>query len=110
MPRILVLGPGFADLWPPVAAARNLDEMAPRQVAGLADHGFDVDTYAAAVRVNAHIAGLGTRRSAAGRATVVVVGAGFTGIEVATEMPSKLKHAGVPGPHRVILIDPNPVV
>jgi NADH dehydrogenase len=85
-------------------------ELPRPQIPGLAEHGFDVDTYAAAVRLNGHIARLGTRPSAAGRATVVVVGAGFTGIEVATEMPGKLKQAGLPGPYRVILVDSNPVV
>jgi NADH dehydrogenase len=39
-----------------------------------------------------------------------VVGAGFTGIEVATEMPALLAQARVAGAHRVILLDPNPVV
>jgi NADH dehydrogenase len=41
---------------------------------------------------------------------VVIVGAGFTGIEVASEMPGKLDRAGVTGDRRIILIDPNPVV
>lgn len=68
---------------------------------------FDVDTYAAAVRLNAHIASLGAMPPSPGRSTVVVVGAGFTGIEVATEMPVKLGHA-LPNDHyRIILVDPN---
>jgi NADH dehydrogenase len=45
-----------------------------------------------------------------GRSTVVVVGAGFTGIEVATEMPSKLGRAIRAGENRVILVDHSPVV
>jgi NADH dehydrogenase len=77
---------------------------------GLAAHGFDVDTYAAGVRLNAHIASLGTRPPSQGRSTIVVVGAGFTGIEVATEMPEKLRHALANGAGRVILLDPNPLV
>jgi NADH dehydrogenase len=79
-------------------------------VPGLAAHGFDVDTYAAGVRLNAHIASLGTRPPSQGRSTIVVVGAGFTGIEVATEMPEKLRHALANGAGRVILLDPNPLV
>jgi NADH dehydrogenase len=71
---------------------------------------FDVDTYAAAVRLNAHIAALGARPALPGRSTVVVVGAGFTGIEVATEMPVKLSRALANGDQRVILVDPNPLV
>jgi NADH:quinone reductase (non-electrogenic) len=79
-------------------------------VPGLAAHAFDVDTYAAGVRLNAHIAALGERPTSPGRSTAVVIGAGFTGIEVATEMPEKLRHALGNGAVRVILVDHNPVV
>ncbi len=79
-------------------------------VPGLGACGFDVDTYAAGVRLNAHIASLGTRPPSQGRSTVVVIGAGFTGIEVATEMPEKLRRVLANGAGRVILVDPNPVV
>ena len=85
-------------------------ELARPQIPGLAANGFDVDSYAAAVRLNARIAALGHRSASQGRATVVVVGAGFTGIEVATEMPVKLARALAGGNGRVILVDPNPVV
>jgi NADH dehydrogenase len=85
-------------------------ELARPDIPGLAVNGFDVDTYSAAVRLDAHITALGTTPTSLGRSTVVVVGAGFTGIEVATEMPSKLGRALAAGEHRVILIDPNPVV
>jgi NADH dehydrogenase len=79
-------------------------------IPGLASNGFDVDSYAAAVRLEAHLAALGGQADCEGRATVVIVGAGFTGIEVATEMPGKLAKAGLSGNRRVILVDPNPVV
>jgi NADH:ubiquinone reductase (H+-translocating) len=79
-------------------------------IPGLASNGFDVDTYAAAVRLDGHLAALGRQADSEGLATVVVVGAGFTGIEVATEMPSKLEKAGLSRNQRVILVDPNPVV
>jgi NADH:ubiquinone reductase (H+-translocating) len=85
-------------------------ELVRPQLPGLVAHGFDVDTYAAAVRLNAHVAALGTRPASPGRSTVVVVGAGFTGIEVATEMASKLGRALANGVRRVILVDPNPAV
>jgi NADH dehydrogenase len=85
-------------------------ELARPEIPGLAGNGFDVDTYSAAVRLNAHIAALGTSPTSLGRSTAVVVGAGFTGIEVATEMPSKLGRALAAGKHRVVLVDPNPVV
>ncbi|WP_027581827.1 NAD(P)/FAD-dependent oxidoreductase [Bradyrhizobium sp. Ai1a-2] len=85
-------------------------ELSRPAIPGLAANGFDVDTYAAAVRLDAHLAALGEEAPSEARATVVVVGAGFTGIEVVTEMPDKLDRAGVTGERRIILIDPNPAV
>jgi len=79
-------------------------------IPGLVSNGFDVDTYAAAVRLEVHLAALGGQADAEGLATVVIVGGGFTGIEVATEMPGKLEKAGVSGNRRIILVDPNPMV
>jgi NADH dehydrogenase len=79
-------------------------------IPGLAAHAFDVDTYAAALRLDAHLAALGRSVPCEGRATAVVVGAGFTGIEVAAEMPDKFVRAGVTGARRIVLVDPNPVV
>ncbi|WOH84211.1 FAD-dependent oxidoreductase [Bradyrhizobium sp. BEA-2-5] len=85
-------------------------ELVRPAISGLAAHGFDVDTYEAAMRLDAHLAALGKQPPSEARASVAVIGAGFTGIEVAAEMPAKLAHAGITGDHRVILIDPNPVV
>jgi NADH:ubiquinone reductase (H+-translocating) len=79
-------------------------------IPGLAAHAFDVDTYAAAARLNRHIAALSAVPMSPGRSTVVVVGAGLTGIEVAAEMPVKLARALGTGETRVILVDHNPVV
>src|SRR5262249_40222489 len=78
-------------------------------IPGLAEHAFDVDTYAAAIRLENHLTTLGGSAPAPGRTTVVVVGAGFTGIEAAAEMPARLARAGITG-GRIILVDPNPVV
>lgn len=85
-------------------------ELVRPAISGLAAHGFDVDTYEAAMRLDAHLAALGKQPLSEAPTTVAVVGAGFTGIEVAAEMPAKLAHAGITGDQRVILIDPNPVV
>lgn len=74
--------------------------LARPSIPGLAQHGFDVDTHAGAMRLNAHIAALGNRPVS----TVLVVGGGLTGIEAAAEMPGKLRSAGVGSP-RVILAD-----
>src|SRR5262245_7882572 len=85
-------------------------ELVRPDIPGLAANAFDVDTYSAAGRLNAHIAALSTSPMSPGRSTVVVVGAGFTGIEVAAEMPSKLRRALGCSENRVILVDHNPVV
>ena len=85
-------------------------ELVRPAIPGLAANSFDVDTYAAALRLNAHLASLVERHATRARNTVVVVGAGFTGIEVATEMPEKLRAAGLAGDFHIILVDPNPVV
>jgi NADH:ubiquinone reductase (H+-translocating) len=85
-------------------------ELTRPAVPGVATHSFDVDTYAAAERLDAHLSALGAAPSSPARSTIVVVGAGFTGIEVATEMPAKLDKAGLNGDRRIILLDPNPVV
>lgn len=79
-------------------------------IPGLAAHAFDVDTYAAALRLEDHLASLGRSAPSAGCSTVVVVGAGFTGIEVAAEMADRLVRAGITGSRRVVLLDSNPVV
>jgi NADH dehydrogenase len=71
-------------------------------IPGLGEHAFDVDTHAAAERLNMHISGLKS-----GQSTVLVVGGGLTGIEAATEMPGKLRAAGITSP-RVILADHAP--
>ena len=84
-------------------------ELVRPAIPGFDQHAFDVDTYAAAVRLNTHLAALGKAARAPGRSTVVVVGAGFTGIEVAAEMPAHLARAGINVP-RIIIIDPSPVL
>jgi len=85
-------------------------ELARPGISGLAAGSFDVDTYPAALRLNAHVAALATSPCVAGRSTVAVVGAGFTGIEVAAEMPDKLARVFSNDERRIILVDPNPVV
>jgi NADH dehydrogenase len=50
----------------------------------------DVDTMERAVALEEHLRGLARRPSADGRWTAVVVGSGFTGVEVATELVSRL--------------------
>jgi NADH:ubiquinone reductase (H+-translocating) len=62
-------------------------------IPGLREHAFDVDTYEAAMRLGAHLSGLAHDPRSCGRDTVLVIGAGLTGIEVATEMVGRLSTA-----------------
>ncbi len=54
-----------------------------------AEHLFDIDSYAGAVRLERHLRDLGSARRGADR-TILIIGGGFTGIELATELRSRL--------------------
>src|SRR3546814_6819845 len=60
-------------------------------IPGLSDFGHSVNDRAAAVALDKHLQALADRPASPARDTVVVVGGGFTGIEVATEMPDRLR-------------------
>lgn len=83
-------------------------------IPGLSEHAFDVDTYLGAARLNDHLRSLPSSPGSPGQFTVLVVGAGLTGIEAATEMPGKLRavlaQAKLTCPCRVILADHKPFV
>src|SRR5262245_15033776 len=83
-------------------------------IPGLAEHAFDVDTYHGAVKLNNHLQSLPGRPEFPGQFTVIVVGAGLTGIETATELPGRLRavlaRARSTRPFRVILADHHPFV
>lgn len=83
-------------------------------IRGLAECSFDVDTYGGTARLATHLEKLSTKPDTPGRWTVLVVGAGLTGIETAAEMPGRLrslqKRARIEAPLRVILADRNPLV
>lgn len=57
---------------------------------GLAEHAFDIDQLAAANVLQDHLLSLGSMPASPARDTIVVVGGGFTGIEIATELPGRL--------------------
>ncbi|KVF71833.1 pyridine nucleotide-disulfide oxidoreductase [Burkholderia sp. FL-7-2-10-S1-D7] len=59
-------------------------------VPGLAEHAFSVDRIEDAVALDDHFAALTKLPESPARNTVAVVGCGFTGIEVATELPKRL--------------------
>jgi NADH dehydrogenase len=84
---------------------------------GLADWAFDVDTYAQAARLDAHLRSLPSLPAdGAGRGTVLVLGAGLTGIETAMELPERLHAtfgglaAAPPSSLHVVLADRNPQI
>jgi NADH dehydrogenase len=83
-------------------------------IPGLAESSFDVDTFGGAARLTAHLARLTSQADSPGQWTVLVVGAGLTGIETAAEMPERLRaiqqQSGTSQPVRVILADRNPLV
>ncbi len=80
-------------------------------IPGLRDFGFDVDTYDAAMQLDAHLRRLAAGPPTPASATVVVVGAGLTGIETACELPDRIRAIlGANVRPRVVLVDHNPRV
>jgi NADH:ubiquinone reductase (H+-translocating) len=85
-------------------------------VPGLADHAFDIDTFEGAKRLEAHLERV-IASPESGSRTVVVIGAGLTGVELAAELPKRIQdlvtargespdHAGI----RVVLVDRTPEI
>ncbi|MBV8777512.1 MAG: FAD-dependent oxidoreductase [Alphaproteobacteria bacterium] len=83
-------------------------ELVRPPIPGLAEHGFDIDTYAAAARLAAHLDGLPSRPAAPGRFTALVVGGGLTGVEMATDLATRLRRIAGTAPAPVILADRAP--
>lgn len=83
-------------------------ELVRPPIPGLTEHGFDIDTHDAAARLGAHLAALPTRPASPGRFTALVVGGGLTGVELATELASRLKDIAGGRPTRIILADRAP--
>jgi NADH:ubiquinone reductase (H+-translocating) len=80
------------------------------ELPGLLEFGFDVDTYDGAARLQRHLVELGRGVRTTAAATVVVVGAGLTGIETACELPARLAALFPDTVSRVVLVDHNPHV
>lgn len=80
-------------------------------VPGLAEHGFSVDQLDDAIALDRHLHALSSRPASKARNTVVVAGGGFTGIEAATEVPSRLREIlGKDAQLRVIIVDRNEAI
>ncbi|MGV0597322.1 NAD(P)/FAD-dependent oxidoreductase [Mycolicibacterium porcinum] len=81
------------------------------RIPGLAEFGFDVDTFDGASRLAAHLDTLAATPHVSGADTVVVVGAGLTGIETACELPARLASIFDSSlTPKVLLVDHNPHV
>ncbi|PNP57368.1 hypothetical protein THARTR1_02365 [Trichoderma harzianum] len=61
------------------------------EIPGLKDHAFNIDTIREAANLDAHLRHLFTFATTQARNTVIICGGGFTGIESATELPSRLR-------------------
>ncbi|MET4070707.1 NADH dehydrogenase [Bradyrhizobium sp. S3.2.6] len=80
-------------------------------VPGLAEHGFSVDQLDDAIALDRHLHQLSSRPASKARNTVVVAGGGFTGIEAATEVPSRLRAIlGKDAELRVVIVDRNEAI
>lgn len=75
-------------------------------IPGLAEFGFAATQLEEAVKLDRHLQGLAGKPTSPARNTVVVGGAGFTGLEFATEMPGRLREIlGEDSVIRVIIVD-----
>lgn len=80
-------------------------------VKGATEHAFDLDQLETALRLEQHISQLGQLPDSEARNTVVVCGGGFTGIEVATELPHRLREILGEGVNpRVIVVERGNVI
>ncbi|WP_050418912.1 NAD(P)/FAD-dependent oxidoreductase [Bradyrhizobium tropiciagri] len=76
------------------------------KIPGLLEHSFSVDQLGEAAELEAHIKNLARLPDTPARNTVVVAGGGFTGIEVAAEMPARLRDAlGADTKVRVVIVE-----
>jgi NADH dehydrogenase len=74
-------------------------------------HAFSVDSLDDAIALDRHLKTLANRPASKARNTVIVAGGGFTGIEVATEMPTRLREVlGEIEKTRVIIVERNDAI
>lgn len=82
--------------------------LSPPAIPGLASHAWNIDSHAAAVALDRHLHKIARTPEAPGHNTVVIIGGGFTGIELATEMRARLAGHNDPttaARARVILVE-----
>ncbi len=75
-------------------------------IPGLLEYAYDIDSFAAAKKLQQHIAALPNQESFPGQYTIVVAGGGFTGVEAATDLMDRIKKMTPrQEKHRVIILD-----
>src|SRR5215472_4068717 len=75
-------------------------------ISGLRDHAFSVDQIDEAVELEVHCRTLPELPSSGARDTAVVAGGGFTGVEIAAELPARLRSVlGCAPPVRIIVVE-----
>lgn len=84
-------------------------EVNRNRVAGAAQHAFDLDQLESATVLEQHLKDLAHRPESEARNTVVVCGGGFTGIEMALELPGRLRDIlGADAKTRVVVVERGP--
>lgn len=75
-------------------------------VAGAAEYAFDLDQLESAAVLEQHIKDLAQQPESEARNTVVVCGGGFTGIEMALELPGRLREIlGTDAKTRIVVVE-----
>lgn len=77
-------------------------------IPGLREHAFSIDGIEDATDFEKHLQGLASLPDTLARNTVIVVGGGFTGIEIAAELPARLRLIlGKDADVRIIIVERN---
>lgn len=82
-------------------------------IPGAGAHAFDIDTFDAARRFDEQLKKIAAAPNEPGNNTIVIIGAGMSGIELATEMRSRIEIHGsqaVAAGARIVLVDRNPEI
>ncbi|MEE8122111.1 MAG: FAD-dependent oxidoreductase, partial [Anaerolineales bacterium] len=82
-------------------------------IPGVAEHGWNIDSYDAAIALDQHLGSILQVPDAPGHNTFVILGAGFTGIELVTEMRNRIaahSDAATAGKARIVLVQRAAVV
>lgn len=79
-------------------------QVAKPDIVGLG-HAFTVDNYPDAVKLDKHLHSLASSTPSLARNTIVIAGCGFTGIEVACEMPSRLRSILGENNYQVVVVE-----